>query len=123
MPMPIEGRRRVVIEGVQPEVDCGRFAIKRTVGEDVVVEADAFTDGHELVGAVLLYRKDADRGSTEVPMEPLVNDRWRGSFRVDAVGRYRYTIRAWVDRFGTWRQDLQKRVEAGTGRAVGPPKG
>jgi starch synthase (maltosyl-transferring) len=111
--MPLEGRRRVVIEGVHPEIDCGRFPIKRTVGETVVVEADIFTDGHDLMGAVLLHRKDIDRVPTETPLEPLGNDRWRGSFRVDAIGRYRYTLRAWVDRFGTWRRDLQKRVEAG----------
>jgi starch synthase (maltosyl-transferring) len=113
MPMPMEGRRRVVIEGVQPEVDCGRFPIKRTIGEEVVVEADIFTDGHDAVGAALLHRNEADRGFTETPMVPLENDRWRGSFGVGEVGRYRYTLRAWVDRFATWRGDLEKRVEAG----------
>ena len=66
--MPMEGRRRVVIEGVRPEIDCGRFPIKRTVGETVVVEADIFTDGHDLVDAVLMYRKETDRVLTEAPM-------------------------------------------------------
>jgi len=111
--MPMEGRRRVVIEGVRPEIDYGRFPIKRTVGETVVVEADIFTDGHDLVDAVLMYRKETDRVLTEAPMEALVNDRWRGSFPAEALGRYRYTLRAWVDRFGTWRRDLLKRVDAG----------
>src|SRR6266566_6284369 len=82
--LPEEGRRRVVIEGVRPEIDCGRFPIKRTVGETVVVEADIFTDGHDLVDAVLLYRKETDRVLTEAPMEALVNDRWRGSFPAEA---------------------------------------
>src|SRR5207249_9724742 len=100
-------------EGVHPEIDCGRFAIKRTIGEAVVVEADIFSDGHDLVDAVLLHRKEGDRTPAETPMVALGNDRWRGAFAVDTVGRYRYTLRAWVDRFGTWRRDLQKRVEAG----------
>ncbi|MGH2555975.1 MAG: alpha-1,4-glucan--maltose-1-phosphate maltosyltransferase [Actinomycetota bacterium] len=107
-----EGRKRVVVEGVKPEIDCGRFPIKRTTGETVAVEADIFTDGHDALAAVLRYRWDEDPWA-EVPMEPLANDRWRGEFPVKELGRYRYTIRAWVDRFGTWQRDLAKKVEAG----------
>jgi starch synthase (maltosyl-transferring) len=107
-----EGRKRVVIEGVRPEIDSGRFPIKRTVGEAVQVEADIFTDGHDALAAVLRYRR-GDEPWGEAPMEPLVNDRWRGAFPVTGLGRYRYTIRAWVDRFGTWQRDLAKKVEAG----------
>jgi starch synthase (maltosyl-transferring) len=107
-----EGRKRVVIEGVRPEIDCGRFPIKRVVGEAVVVEADIFTDGHDAVAATLRCQKEGSRW-TEVPMEPLVNDRWRGEFPVMETGRYRYTIRAWVDRFATWARDLAKKVESG----------
>jgi starch synthase (maltosyl-transferring) len=108
-----EGRRRVIIEGVSPEIDGGLFPVKRTVGEEVTVEADIFTDGHDLLSCVLLFRKEEDRDWDGVPMEPLGNDRWRGSFRVSEMGRYRYTIRAWLDRFGTWRRDLKKKVNAG----------
>jgi starch synthase (maltosyl-transferring) len=108
-----EARRRVIIGGVSPEIDGGLFPIKRTVGEEVTVEADIFTDGHDLLSCVLLFRKEDDRDWDGVPMEPLGNDRWRGAFRVSGMGRYRYTIRAWVDRFGTWRRDLKKKVEAG----------
>ncbi len=108
-----EGRWRVVIEGVEPEIDGGRFAIKRSVGEEVVVEADIFTDGHDALSAVLLYRRERDPQWTEVPMEFLVNDRWRGSFRVTELGRYRYSVMAWVDHFKAWRRDLAKKAEAG----------
>jgi starch synthase (maltosyl-transferring) len=108
-----EGRKRVIISGVSPEMDGGLFPIKRTVGEKVAVEADIFTDGHDLLSCVVLFRKERDRDWEAVPMEPLVNDRWRGSFRVSDMGRYRYTLKAWVDRFRTWRRDLQKRVDAG----------
>ncbi len=108
-----EGRKRVIISGVNPEIDGGLFPIKRTVGEKVVVEADIFTDGHDLLSCVLLFRKEDDRNWEVVPMEPLVNDRWRGSFLVTEMGRYRYTLKAWVDRFKTWRRDLKKKVDAG----------
>ena len=108
-----EGRWRTVIEGVKPEIDGGHFAIKRTVSEEVVVEADIFTDGHDALSAVLLYRRESQPQWTKVPMEVLVNDRWRGSFRVTELGRYRYTLIAWADHFKTWRRDLAKKAEAG----------
>lgn len=111
--MPIvEGKSRIIIEGVQPEIDGGLFPIKRVVGEEVTVEADIFADGHETLSAYLLYRAEDEPTWTEMPMEFLVNDRWRGSFVVEKIGRYRYTIIAWVDKFKSWRQDLVKRVEA-----------
>jgi starch synthase (maltosyl-transferring) len=108
----LEGTRRVVIDRVEPEIDCGRFPIKRTVGETVTVEADVFTDGHDLVTCVLLAAAEGDP-LIEIPMEPLLNDRWRGSFRVEKLGRARYTVEAWVDRFKTWQRDFERRVEAG----------
>ncbi len=111
------GRQRIVIEGVRPEIDCGRFPIKRVVGETVVVEADVFTDGHDTLAAGLRSRREGGRW-TEVRMDPLGNDRWRGEFLVTETGRYGYTIRAWLDRFGTWAQDLAKKVDAGLDVAV-----
>ena len=107
-----EGRRRVVIEGVTPQIDCGRFPIKRTVGEEVVVEADVFADGHDLISCILLYRSEESADWHEVPMESLVNDRWRGRFRLFKVGRYCYTVQGWVDHFASWRRDLEKKVAA-----------
>src|SRR5437588_12459255 len=84
-------RRRVVIEAVTPQVDGGRFPAKRCIGEDVVVEADVFADGHDRVAAALLYRTDGDPKWCETPMEPVVNDRWRASFTVTAMSPYRVT--------------------------------
>ncbi len=106
------GRRRVVIEGVSPQVDGGRFPVKRTIGDEVVVEADAFTDGQDAISCVLRWRRAGAQTWHEVPMRELVNDRWRGSFRVDALGRYQYAVVGWVDAFKTWRRDMFKRVEA-----------
>jgi starch synthase (maltosyl-transferring) len=107
-----EERKRIVIEGVDPEVDGGRFPVKRVVGDKVVVEADIFADGHDVLSAVLLYRKEGDPNWAKSPMEFLVNDRWRGSFIVNEPGRYQYTLIAWVDRFKTWQQSLKKKVDA-----------
>jgi starch synthase (maltosyl-transferring) len=108
----LQGLHRVVVEGVKPEVDAGRFPIKRTVGEKVVVEADVFTDGHDAISVLLLYRKDGDEAWCEVPMTLLVNDRWQGSFRVTEMGRYHYTVTAWVDPFTGWQIGLGRKVEA-----------
>jgi starch synthase (maltosyl-transferring) len=93
---PLEGRRRVVIEGVSPEIDCGRFPAKRTAGDAVAVEADIFTDGHDAIGCVMLWRPDGARTWRETPMEPLGNDRWRATFDADRLGIFRYTFEAWV---------------------------
>ena len=113
--MPDNGRRRVVIEDVRPTIDGGRFPIKRTPGEIVNVEADVFTDGHDLVSAVLRYRR-VDEGSEqpwqETWMEPLVNDRWRGRFVVEAVGWYEYEVEGWVDHFASWRHGLERWLKA-----------
>ena len=102
-----EGRQRVIIERVEPEIDGGRFPIKRTVGESVSVEADIFADGHDVLAAVLRF------GSTEFPMRPLVNDRWRGEFTVHELGLHSYAIEAWVNHFETWQRDLDKKLKAG----------
>lgn len=108
-----EGRRRVIIDHVSPAINGGRFAIKRTVGEQVVVEADAFTDGHDAMSLVLLYRKQGVAEWSETPMEFLVNDRWRGAFVVTEMGYHCYTVCGWVDHFKSWARDLKKRVDAG----------
>src|SRR5258708_31854702 len=105
------GRQRGVIERVRPEIDGGRFAIKRTAGEKVRVEADVFTNGHDALGCLLLYRDERTAAWSEVAMEALGNDRWRGELTVSSVGRWRYTVTAWVDPWKTWRRDLRNRLD------------
>jgi starch synthase (maltosyl-transferring) len=114
--MPVEGRDRVVIEDIRPSIDHGRFPIKRTPGERVTVEADVFADGHDLVTAVLRYRRAGRTSESpwhETWMEALVNDRWRASFVVEDVGWYEYEVEGWVDHFASWRQGLERWVKAG----------
>jgi starch synthase (maltosyl-transferring) len=109
----LNGLQRVVIEAVEPQVDCGRFPVKRTVGENVVVSADIHADGHDVVAAVVLFRKVGEERWCEKPMRLLDNDRWQGSFSVETLGRYEYCVEAWIDRFASWRQDLSKKAGAG----------
>ena len=110
--LAVDGRKRVIIEGVTPELDGGRFAVKRTVGDTVTVEADVFTDGHDALSCILQYRKAGETVWRETPMRVLVNDRWRGEFQAQELGRYEYTILAWVDAFKSWRHDLSRWVQA-----------
>ncbi len=93
-----EGRYRVIIEGISPEVDGGRFPAKATLGDTVEVEADIYADGHDTLAARLLYRRESESGWTETPMRHLGNDRWQGSFLAQETGDYVFTITAWVER-------------------------
>jgi starch synthase (maltosyl-transferring) len=104
---------RVVIENITPCIDCGRFPIKRTTGEKVVVEADVFTDGHDAVAAMMMYRHDSTTEWHKVPMKPLGNDRFRAEFAVQQLGSYLYTVSAWVDHLESWRHGLMKKYQAG----------
>jgi len=108
----MDGRYRVIIEGVSPEVDSGRFPAKTVVGDTVNVEADIYADGHDTLSVRLLYRRKEAIDWLETPIQFLVNDRWRGSFIAEETGSYIFTITAWVDRFKSWCQDLKKRVLA-----------
>jgi starch synthase (maltosyl-transferring) len=105
--------KRVIIEAVSPAVDGGRFPVKRVTGDRVVVEAKIFADGHDALSCDVLYRKKDAPGWERSPMEYLGNDLWRGSFVVDELGPYVFTVSGWVDRFKTWRRDLKRRIEAG----------
>ena len=107
-----ERRQRVAIEHVRPEIDGGRHPIKRVVGDTIVVEADLFADGHDIVRGVLRYRHERDNGWNVIPLTFLANDRWRASFQVTELGHYRYSLMGWVDHFATWQRDMRKRVEA-----------
>jgi len=108
----LDSLRRVVVEGVEPQVDCGRFPIKRVSGDPVMVTADVHADGHDVVAAVVLHRRAGAETWTETPMQAAGNDRFQAEFVVDALGRYEYSIEAWIDRFASWRQELSKKVGA-----------
>ena len=106
-----DGRLRAVIDAVHPVVDGGRFAVKRNVGDRVDVEAHCFADGHDLLRVMLRWRAEEAGEWNEVEMEALGNDVWRASFVAGNVGRYRYTVAAWVDRFRSWRDEFGRRED------------
>ncbi|MCF8150577.1 MAG: alpha-1,4-glucan--maltose-1-phosphate maltosyltransferase [Burkholderiaceae bacterium] len=108
---PQSGRARAVIERVSPEIDGGSFPIKRTTGEEVVVEADVFTDGHDKLSCRLLHRPAGADKWSEIAMAHQGNDCWQASFNVSGLGRHEYTVVAWVDRFLTWRHDISRRED------------
>ncbi len=111
--IPAEGRIRAVVESVTPQVDGGRFPVKRVVGDVLVVEADVFADGHDEVRARLSWRRVDNPDWHEIEMEPLGNDRWRASFALTEIGRYEFYVSGWPDHWRTWVHDLAKRVDAG----------
>jgi starch synthase (maltosyl-transferring) len=104
---------RVVIERVEPELDGGRHAIKRVVGDVVEVEADIICDGHDKIAACIQYRAQDERDWREAPMALVDNDRWSGRFPVTRNARYLYTIEAWRDLFESWRAEIMKKHDAG----------
>jgi starch synthase (maltosyl-transferring) len=104
---------RIVIEAVAPAVDGGRFAVKRVAGDSVTVAADIFADGHDVLGAALLWRSADGSDWQREPMQPTVNDRWEASFTPVRVGRHWFTIEAWWDEWRSLRRDMMRKREAG----------
>jgi starch synthase (maltosyl-transferring) len=101
------------IEDVYPRIDGGRFPVKRVTGERIEVWADIYRDGHNVVNAALLWRREVDREWRREPMTHHSNDRWGGSFVPDQPGRYVYAIEAWTDEFATWRHGFELKQKAG----------
>lgn len=110
MPSP-DGRVRIVVEGVRPEIDCGAFPAKRILGDYVVLEAGIFTDGHDSVAGEILYRYGREEDWRRSPMKLVGPDRWHGGFVASKLGKCYYTVEGWIDRFGTWRNAMIKRID------------
>jgi starch synthase (maltosyl-transferring) len=104
---------RIEIQDVRPSVDSGRYPVKRTLGDELEVDARIFADGHDVLRAVVRYRAVGTRQWNDTEMELLGNDRWRGAFTPDGLGRWEYSITAWIDRFASWRYELGRKIEVG----------
>ncbi len=115
MPLPktVEPPARIQIQEVWPQLDCGRYPVKRTLGDPVEVWADIFRDGHEILRADVKYRRVGARRWQRAPMEHTNADRWTARFEPSELGRWQFTIEAWVDRAASWRHELERKVEAG----------
>ena len=112
-PDAVGTRRSIVIEAVEPELDCGESPVKRVVGDELRVTADIFGDGHGPLDAALLIRREGEPRWTEVSMRLVDNDRWSASVQLRANARHRYTIEAWKDAIGSWREAITTKLAAG----------
>ena len=110
---PTRGLAHLTIECVTPELDAGRYPVKRIVGDVVRVEADVLKEGHDITAAQIVVRSPGEP-AWSIPMQYDYNvDRWAGEFTVDKIGRWHYTVEAWTDDWETWRAGFRKKVEAG----------
>jgi starch synthase (maltosyl-transferring) len=120
---PVERRPRIVIQYPQPSVDFGRYPAKRCFGDTVTISADIFGDGHDLLRAIIRFRgpgrsrwREAELRRIDAHLDGV---RWAGEFGLDEIGRWEYTIEAWADRFGTWRDELERKLAAAQGDLAG----
>ena len=104
-------QRRVVIDHVSPSVNCGQFYIKRVVNEIVNVDAHVLADGHDVLGASVLYKHENEKKWRETRMRLVVNDEWQASFSVEKQGFYTYKVQAWVDYALNWRYGLKRKID------------
>jgi len=93
--MKSKEQSRVIIENISPKIENGRHPIKRVVGEEVIVSADVFTDGENVIQCSLLFQHEKSKKWTEVRMQHLGNDSWQARFIAEQQGRYQYRIQAW----------------------------
>ena len=119
MSLPKTTPPRIQIQEVAPQVDCGRYPVKRTVEDLVEVTARIFRDGHETLGAAIRHRGPGSTRWTEAPLEPLGNDVWRGSFAVNRPGLWSFRIEAWVDRVAAFQEELRRKIAAGQADLAG----
>jgi starch synthase (maltosyl-transferring) len=108
-----KGQSRIIIENIQPQIDAGRFPIKRVVNDTVKITVDLFGDGHDKVAGRLLYKKKNAFKWNEVMLTPTSNDQWEASFQVTEMGYYEYTVEGWIDHALNWHYEINKKAEAG----------
>ncbi len=108
----MKGQQRVIIENIRPQVDCGRFPVKRVINDYIKIEADIFCDGHDALSAEVVYRYKDEPEWSRMEMEYVINDKWMSTFLLPTLGFYFFKINAWVDHFKSWHRDMLKKIEA-----------
>jgi starch synthase (maltosyl-transferring) len=119
LPKTSEPPARIQIQAVEPQVDCGRYPVKQTVGDLVAVTARIFSDGHDVLGAAVKTKAPGASRWSEEPLEPLGNDEWRGVFAVDRPGIWQFRVEAWIDRVASYQDELRRKVAAGQADLAG----
>src|SRR5918996_3074586 len=113
LPKSAEPPRRILIQNVQPQVDCGRYPVKATAGDTLAVPATIIRDGHEVLGAAVRWKRPGATRWSEAPLHAVGNDRYEGGFELDECGRWCFRIEAWVDRVASYQWELRLKSEAG----------
>ena len=104
---------RIQIQHLTPLVDCGRFAAKACVGDEVRVEATVFRDGHEILRGALRVKSPGATRWRDEPLRDLGNDRFAASFTPDDPGRWSYRVEAWVDPVASFQWELKRKLDGG----------
>ncbi|HEY1980213.1 MAG TPA: alpha-1,4-glucan--maltose-1-phosphate maltosyltransferase, partial [Xanthobacteraceae bacterium] len=104
---------RIVIDNIVPSIDGGRFAAKRIIGQTVTIEADVFIDGHDMIVVELVWRAADEKDWRRTSMQSLENDRWQATILPDRIGRYEFTVEAWLDKYASLCRDLDIKRAAG----------
>ena len=108
----MKGQQRVIIENVTPEINCGQFPAKRVINERIKIEADIYSDSHDVLSAELLYKHTTEDTWHREEMKYHINDRWTGDFVPEKTGIWQYSLQAWVNHFKTWHRDIIKKINA-----------
>jgi starch synthase (maltosyl-transferring) len=107
----MQKQTRIIIENVMPQLDCGAFQIKRIIGQKVVVTADVFSDGHDVLESCVKFKHEKDKSWQEVRMTPTVNDEWIAEFKVEKQGSYTYFVEGWVDYALNWQHGTERKIQ------------
>ena len=107
----MQNQTRIIIENVQPQLDGGAFFIKRIVGEKVLVTANIFADGHDVVATCVKFKHEKDKKWQEVRMTEMGNDEWTATFKVEKQGHYSYFVEAWVDYALNWQHGTERKIQ------------
>ena len=105
--------KRVIIKNISHNIENGKYPAKGILGQQTIVSADIFGDGHDQLDASITLRQLGKRGKSEFSMEFLYNDIWRFHFLPDKIGRYVFQIHGWIDPFLTWKHGISKKIAAG----------
>jgi len=108
---------RFPIESVTPVVDCGAYPAKAVVGERVPVSAVSYREGHDALGACVLWWAPDGTARPPVRMAPGEPglDRWHATVLPDATGQWAFAVQVFGDPYLTWRDTVLKKVDAGQG--------
>ena len=107
----MQNQTRIIIENIKPQLDGGAFFIKRIVGQTVVVTANVFGDGHDVIACCVKFKQEEDKKWQEVRLVPTGNDEWTASFKVEKQGYYTYFVEGWVDYALNWQHGTKRKIQ------------